>query len=242
MKRFLLFSFIVISFGSQAQIVLERQVVGSYGQSSSLGGNIILAATVGEAVIATVSADSTTLTQGFHQSGFAGFLDFSIAFIDASCPTATDGSAVIEDLAGCRGPYRLLWSNGSTSNSAEDLGPGIYDLTVTTADCQLTKTFEVFSGPSSVCALRFFNAFSPNADGDNDFWEIENIENDEFADNTVEIYNRWGQLVWEGKGYDNTDVVWGGKQQKGEALADATYFYIVKVKEKTYKGYIELTR
>ena len=216
--------------------------MGSYGVTTVINDSISISSTVGESVIATISADSLTLTQGFQQPGFAGFLSFSISTTQTSCPTSTDGSARIEDLVGCRGPYNIVWSNGSETNTAEDLGAGLYSVTVSTSECSLTQTFEIITSPDVNCDLRFFNAFSPNEDGTNDGWEIENIENAEYRDNSVEIFNRWGQSVWSGENYDNQDVIWRGKEKNGQDLPDATYFYIAKVNAKVYKGYIELTR
>ncbi len=90
--------------------------------------------------------------------------------------------------------------------------------------------------------MKFFNAFSPNDDGLNDGWEIENIESGDYNDNKVEIYNRWGQLIWDGSHYDNKNVVWKGRSNNDNELPDATYFYIATVNGDVYKGFIELTR
>lgn len=242
MKITLLIAFVFFCSLAYSQIELSRQVIGSLGQSETIYGDFNISATAGEAVVQTIFSDSLTLTQGFHQPDFKGFLNFTIAVSDALCPTSTDGFATISELVGCRPPYSILWSNGSKSNLAEDLGPGLYSVTVTTAQCVLTKTFEVFSQPQSMCDLRFFNAFSPNGDGTNDTWEIENIESGDYDNNRIEIYNRWGQMIWEGVKYDNKDVVWKGESKGGKAVPDGTYFYIAAVNNIVYKGYIELTR
>lgn len=242
MRNLALFILIFVSTHLFGQIELSRQVIGSYGFSTVINDSISISSTVGEPVIATFSTNSLTLTQGFQQPGFAGFLNFSITTTQTSCPTSTDGSAQIVDLLGCRGPYTILWSNGSKTNMAEDLGPGFYSVTVSTSECAMTKTFEITVSPEANCDLRFFNAFSPNDDGTNDGWEIENIENVEYRDNSVEIFNRWGQTVWKGQNYDNQNVIWRGVSKNGNNLPDATYFYIAKVNTKVYKGYIELTR
>lgn len=242
MKNILLIACVFCSSLAYCQIELSRQVIGSLGQSETIYGNVDLSSTVGESLIQTIFSDSLTLTQGFHQPAFKGFLDFSIEVSDALCPTSTNGYALLTDLVGCKPPYSILWSNGSTMNMAEDLGPGLYSVTVTTQQCVLTKTFEVFSQPQSMCDLRFFNAFSPNDDGTNDTWEIENIESGDYHDNRVEIYNRWGQLIWEGERYDNKEVVWKGLSNGGNTVPDATYYYIATVNKTVYKGFIELTR
>jgi hypothetical protein len=51
-------------------------------------------------------------------------------------------------------------------------------------------------------------AFSPNGDGINEKFVIDNIDDTIcYPDNTVEIYNRW-VLVYETKGYNNTVCFW----------------------------------
>src|SRR5690606_32093773 len=240
MIRILLIAFICCNLPGFSQIELNRQVIGSLGHSQTIYGDVDISSTVGEAVVHTIFSDSLTLTQGFHQPAFKGFLDFSLEITDALCPTSTDGYASITGLVGCKPPYSIKWSNGSQTNHAEDLGPGLYSVTISTQQCVFTKTFEVFSQPQSMCDLRVFNAFSPNDDGTNDTWEIENIESGDYHDNRVEIYNRWGQLIWEGERYDNKEVVWKGLSNGGNTVPDATYYYIATVNKTVYKGFIEL--
>jgi hypothetical protein len=69
----------------------------------------------------------------------------------------------------------------------------------------------------------------------NEVFVIERIEN--YPDNTVEIYNRWGVLVFEVSGYDNTSKVFVGLSEgrvtinKAEGLPNGTYYYVVKYKK-----------
>ncbi len=235
-------SFALMGFASNAQTTLVRQVVGSSGFSEILSGNTEVSTTIGEAVVTTETGNTTVLTQGFHQPGVMFPLVFNVETVDASCPTSSDGGAFITGLMGCELPYTVAWSNGDSGTESPNLSPGLYAVTVAGQDCELTVEFEISSGPESGCVLKFFNAFSPNDDGNNDLWEIENIQADAFSNNSVEIYNRWGQLIWSGEGYNNTDVAWNGKTKSGLALADGTYYYIAKVNSITYKGYIELTK
>jgi len=76
--------------------------------------------------------------------------------------------------------------------------------------------------------LEIYNAISPNGDGKHDWLEIRNIEI-LFPNNRVEIFNRWGNVVYEMDGYDNTDQ---NKRFSGisnanneNELPDGTYFY-----------------
>ncbi len=86
------------------------------------------------------------------------------------------------------------------------------------------------------------NAITPNGDNNNDSWEITNIER--FPNCVVEIYNRWGSLVWTSQGYS---IWWDGSNfRNGEALPVGTYFYIIDLKSqeftKPYTGYIQIIK
>jgi gliding motility-associated-like protein len=69
-----------------------------------------------------------------------------------------------------------------------------------------------------IIAFEFPNVFTPNSDGINDFFEIENLpENTE-----VIILNRWGNVVFSSSNYQNN---WDGKDTSGKELADGVYTY-----------------
>jgi gliding motility-associated-like protein len=72
--------------------------------------------------------------------------------------------------------------------------------------------------------LFFFNTFSPNGDGANDYFYIGNIE--KYPNNVLEIYNRYGQKVFSKTPYQND---WDGKYLNNE-LPAGTYFYILDTK------------
>jgi gliding motility-associated-like protein len=72
------------------------------------------------------------------------------------------------------------------------------------------------------------NGISPNGDGKNDTWIINVIY--KFPNNEVEVYNRWGELLYSKKGYDNT---WDGSY-KGKPLPIGTYYYVVKLNDPDY--------
>ena len=85
------------------------------------------------------------------------------------------------------------------------------------------------------------NVFTPNGDGTYDTWEIKNI--DQFPDNKVTVYNRWGTIVYDEAGYDNSSVVWKGDKD-GEALPFGTYYYIVDLGNGAdpFSGYVSIIK
>lgn len=86
--------------------------------------------------------------------------------------------------------------------------------------------------------------FSPNGDGTNDFFVINNIGGKKVD---VQIFNRWGAPVYTNANYDNT---WNGTANTGfglgEDLPTGTYWYIIKIDDskevKEYANYLTLTR
>ena len=78
---------------------------------------------------------------------------------------------------------------------------------------------------------------TPNGDNKNETFEIIGIEN---TINKIQIFNRWGQIVFETEDYQND---WNGNNMSGVSLEDDTYFYILIVNEtEKYNGYIVLKR
>ena len=83
--------------------------------------------------------------------------------------------------------------------------------------------------------------FSPNNDGINDRFVIENTG---FKHLSIEIFNRWGNRVYRSTNYKND---WDGKCNEGISIGQdlpvGTYFYIVRLDgQDKYVGYITLNR
>jgi gliding motility-associated-like protein len=72
------------------------------------------------------------------------------------------------------------------------------------------------------------SGFTPNDDGTNDYWIIDNIEL--YPDCVVEVYNRWGELLFQSKGYKEK---WNGTY-KGKQLPVGTYYYIINLNNELY--------
>ena len=89
--------------------------------------------------------------------------------------------------------------------------------------------------------------FSPNSDSNNDRWEIKGIS--AYPNNSVTIFNRWGNAVYRTQGYDNQQNVWDGTANQGlivggGQLPEGTYFYVVDLgpEEGPQSGYVVLMR
>lgn len=93
------------------------------------------------------------------------------------------------------------------------------------------------------CPPTVYNFVSANGDTLNDVFYIEGLR-DIFLDFRIEIYNRWGKLIWEGN--QNTED-WNGyvKEAIGTKKApDGTYFYLLFLNDVDYpnplSGYLYL--
>ena len=82
------------------------------------------------------------------------------------------------------------------------------------------------------------NIFSPNGDGIHDRWVISFLET--YPGCIVEVYNRYGQLIYRSVGYTNP---WDGTI-KGKPVPVGTYYYIVDPKNGRQKqaGYVDIVR
>jgi gliding motility-associated-like protein len=88
-------------------------------------------------------------------------------------------------------------------------------------------------------SLIVFQGFSPNGDRKNDRLIFLGIDN--YPENDVTIYNRWGNEVLKKKGYSNFDA-WDGTWQ-GQILPSGTYFYIINLndaRKQRFTGYIHI--
>lgn len=90
--------------------------------------------------------------------------------------------------------------------------------------------------------LGIYTGLTPNGDNHNEVWIIAGI--DTLPDNTVRIFNRWGELIWKGDKYDNINTVFAGKNTKGEPVVEGTYYYTIDLalRKKHFAGWIELSR
>lgn len=110
-------------------------------------------------------------------------------------------------------------------------------LTATENGCTLSDYVTI----SVTTALNIPNTFSPNGDGQNDTWIIEGIEL--YPDASMKIYDRWGQMVYQARGYSSVKA-WNGNIKSGKA-SEGVYFYVLDLATEgaeVLKGSITLIR
>ncbi len=133
------------------------------------------------------------------------------------------------------GTYAWSGPNGFSSNvqnpnitNALLADSGNYTLVVTQNGCNsVLVNLNVIVKSCVDIVFSIPEGFSPNSDGINDLFVIKGIEN--YPTLSVNIYNRWGSLVFEASPYLNN---WNGKSNSGvtiggDDLPIGTYFYII---------------
>lgn len=87
-------------------------------------------------------------------------------------------------------------------------------------------------------SLTILNGFSPSGDGEVDTFTILGIQN--FPNNSLIVFNKWGEEVYAKKGYSNE---WKGETSDGDSLAseDSLYYYVFNNGEgDSYSGYVQI--
>ncbi len=144
------------------------------------------------------------------------------------------------DVEGGTPMYTYLWNDDNTQNTqiADKLPTGEYAVRVEDANgCIVIAQGEVVQGGECFSAKE---VLSFNGNGKNTEFIIRCAEK---FDNTLQIFNRWGQLVYRATNYDNT---WNGVNEAGEDVPEGAYFFVFEYedgdKTNRVKGSITILR
>ncbi len=214
----------------------------SFVWNTSDTADIITNLTPGEYSV-TVTDSLSCLRMDSAVVAVGGGLLIAEEVMDVTCPGRDDGAITVTVTGGTE-PYVYVWNTGATTASLQNISEGVYTLVVTDQnDCSGSDTILVSadsSGTIDCDTLIIYDIFSPNGDGTNDLWIIDGLTS--YPDNEVQIFNRWGNKVFEAKPYNNN---WDGTSKNGGELPAAAYYYILKLNDpdKTvHSGAITLIR
>ncbi len=118
-------------------------------------------------------------------------------------------------------PYSFVWSTGATSTTISNLSNGLY--TVYAEDmngCRDTAEAEITF--DNCCNPFIPNAFSPNNDGQNDYFSF--YYNGDVKLLSFQIYSRWGKLLFE---TNDPSRSWDGRYD-GKDVDVGVYFYKIR--------------
>lgn len=171
---------------------------------------------------------------------------------DPDTITLSNANICFTDLS--TGATAWSWIFGDTLNSTSNLAnpcftyfdTGWYQVQLIVQNaygCEDTVYQMVLITPDPVSAkeddLALPDGYSPNGDGYNDFFEIKGLNR--YPENTIIVFNRWGNEVYSQDNYTNT---WNGQNNKGDALPDGTYFIVFTIKsiDFEYNGFVDIRR
>lgn len=254
MKYYLISIFIfgiVLKHSGQS---ISPSVINTAGGGGAVGATgVELYYNIGEPMVSSINNGNNMITQGFLQPDIIGVLDLSLTplFQDESCLNMKDGfmSVVLNTAPSSAVQIVYIWSPSGVCpaqncTSLDSLAPGTYSVMVkalNVANLPIDSVTFSYNIKASIepCMITVYNGFTPDGDGINDNWIIENIQN--FPGNTVSIFNRWGSKVWSASNYDNVTTLWNGKNNNGADLTSGTYFYVIEIENGIKKGWVELS-
>lgn len=125
---------------------------------------------------------------------------------------------------GGAGGWVIHWDDGYQHQNHDNAGEGTYIVSITDANnCKVTDTVVVIC--PMLPSVHISGFLSPNGDGLNDYWVIENLAQYEHLE--VKVFNRWGSQVFWSQPYNN---YWDGTSKIGDqegVLPAGTYYYYV---------------
>ncbi len=203
-------------FQQEGSYQLTFSAIGASGCESTDSSRVV---TVGAAVTAAFQAEPGTDVPLYLPEAEVRFLNLSV------------------------GAQSWLWDFGDGAGSYAQHPVHLFDqagkytvMLIATDEygCSDTATMAPFLIESP--DLFIPNVFSPNHDGINDVFGVEYSGN---ADFHLQIFNRWGQNIFESQ---SPLEQWAGRGSRGEELSAGVYYYVLKVGEKEFKGNVTMLR
>jgi len=224
-----------VSCGSGEDGIISIDVEGgispySYSWSNNETGASIQSLSEGDYTLTVTDANLCTVEQTISVSAPE---DLAITFEATDATDGCNGSVRILPLGGS-GNYTYFWPQLPTQGNnplAEGLCPGDYEIEVTDNNgCQTVRMTASVRDRRFPC-LSTREVITPNGDGLNETLVIFCSEDAEATDNNLEVYNRWGQLVFEVAEYncsaDETGTnCFEGLTNNGTVLPEGPYYYV----------------
>jgi len=230
----------VISILINAPLVISSTLPGTICGSGST--NLEATATAGTIGWFDVITDGTALETGpvYTTPTLFSSATYYVETTMIGCDTLprTAINVIVNDTFNLTQNITILNSGDSVQvGNSYHKNSGVYIDTLYTingCDSIITTTLTV-QGASNLYA------FSPNNDGVNDLWFIDGLEN--YLENEVIIYNRWGDLIIKFDNYNNDNIIWDGKSTFGKDLAEGTYFFTISANGETNQsGWVQIVR
>lgn len=136
---------------------------------------------------------------------------------------------------------RYLWNTGDTTPEIKVRHHGSYSLTIIgKGNCAASDTVKI----EKSCYVDIPNAFTPNGNGENDFFFPKQTLAGRLTKFDMKIFNRWGQIIFQtsqtnGRGWDG--------RFNGQLQPEGVYIYQIDVEineryKESYRGNVTLIR
>jgi gliding motility-associated-like protein len=124
-------------------------------------------------------------------------------------------------------PYNFVWQDKSTDSKILNQEKGRVFVMITDANgCDAFANGYIGDTDLTLACLESSNPIiTPNNDGYNDVLDVYCLE--KYPTNRVQVFNRWGQIVFDKSNYANR--TWSGTDISGKPLPNGAYFYVVTV-------------
>lgn len=184
----------------------------------------------------TISDDNGCLTYNQITLSEPSPIDIELFSYPVSCIDQMDGY-IISSVSGGSGGYTYFWSNGEITADIFGLYEGTYSVMVTDI-YECTSIDSIYVSKINKGCITMPNTFTPNGDGVNDTWVIQNVEL--YPQCNMQIFNKWGNIVFESIGYTES---WDGTFN-GSLLPSGTYYFIFSPAEQmdTFTGTITIVK
>ena len=241
MKQLHLIVVLLASFLSSAQSI-QRQVIASGGMQYS-NANGSGSATTGQIDYLTIG-QSTILTQGFQQPSSTVLIvnETSIEIGFPACLSSESMATLSLNNQICEGESPLVLINGVEIPEPYEveMAPSILvflDYPNDACDVEINLNTEP-GNEVQACAFFIPNLITPNGDGQNDLWSIQNPIESGYE---LKVLSRWGNEVFSDDTFTH-DKSWDGNDKNGNSLPSGVYFYVLIGEEEIYKGTINLLK
>lgn len=157
---------------------------------------------------------------------------YNLPLVDlGSNPNPCEGDTVLLEADGA-GSRSYLWQNGSISSSQKVYASGKYLVEVTEGDCMNKDSVSITFINCNIIDLNIPNLITPNGDHKNDSFFIVNI----LPESQLQIFNRWGDLVYMNSNYDNT---WNA-----DGHPSGIYYFYLKneLSDKEWNGWVHVLK
>ena len=247
----------VSTFGCESvdSIVLERFPVPNAilnDEEICIGDTIVLTAPEGEFDYFwnnELGEQTDTITNGGNykltMSNVCGADSVEIVVSEFELPTVNIGEDILlfpgENQQVDAGDFvSYFWQDGSTEryyivnfDGFDPESDSLVEVEVFDGHCKNSDGLKV-----EIYDVNVPNAITPNGDGFNDTFKPKTEGWSGINSNTMVVFNRWGEKVWESNDFESG---WDGKSN-GKYVTPGTYFWVLEVKygnenlSKTYKG------